>query len=145
MGDNAILSALGGTRQLGRRVRNPLDMADLIEAGVPLAAARHLRERLRLSEAEFAACLGVSTKTLQRLTGSEAPRLAPQQGDRLYRLARIAAFAEEVLEDAARARAWLLEPQRGLGNRIPLVLLRTEAGAREIEDLLGRIEYGVFS
>ncbi len=144
MDGNAILSVLGGSRHLGRRVRDPLDMADLIEAGVPLAAARHLRERLQLSEAEFATCLGVSAKTLQRLTGREAPRLAPQQGDRLYRLARIAAFAEEVLEDAGRARGWLREPQRGLGNRVPLALVRTEAGAREIEDLLGRIEYGVF-
>jgi putative toxin-antitoxin system antitoxin component (TIGR02293 family) len=56
-----------------------------------------------------------------------------------------AALAEEVLEDAGRAREWLHQPQRGLGNRIPLDLIRTEAGAREVEDLLGRIEYGVFS
>ena len=50
-----------------------------------------------------------------------------------------------MFEDSERAHRWLKEPQRGLGNRTPLSLLGTEAGAREVEDLLGRIEYGVFS
>lgn len=145
MGDNAIIAALGGTKQLGRRVRDPLDMADLIEAGLPRAAMQHLRAQLALTEAELAAALGVSTKTLQRQNTRGDTRLTAQQGDRLYRLARIATLAEEVLEDASRAREWLHQPQRGLGSRIPLVLIRTEAGAREVENLLGRIEYGVFS
>lgn len=51
----------------------------------------------------------------------------------------------EVFENPDRARRWLREPQRALGNRVPLELLGTEAGAREVEDLLGRIEYSVFS
>lgn len=145
MGDNAVIAALGGTKQLGRRVRDPLDMADLIEAGLPRAAMQHLRERLALTETELAAALGVSSKTLQRQNSRGDTHLTAPQGDRVYRLARIAALAAEVLEDTERAREWLHQPQRGLGSRIPLDLIRTEAGAREVEDLLGRIEYGVFS
>jgi putative toxin-antitoxin system antitoxin component (TIGR02293 family) len=71
--------------------------------------------------------------------------LTPVESDRLYRLARLAALAEEVFEDLDRAREWLRQHQRGLGDRAPLDLMRTEVGAREVEDLLGRIEYGVFS
>lgn len=61
------------------------------------------------------------------------------------RVARLHALAERVLEDAAVARGWLRAEQPGLGGRVPLALIRTEAGAREVEDLLGRIEHGVFS
>ncbi len=40
---------------------------------------------------------------------------------------------------------WLRQPQFALGGRVPLEMLHTEAGTREVEDLLGRIEYGVIS
>ena len=60
-------------------------------------------------------------------------------------LEKIVAFAEQVLGNNKLAYQWLRTPQVGLGNRIPLELLRTESGLREVEDLLGRIEYGVFS
>lgn len=145
MTEAAVVSLMGGSRVLGKRVRTLIDIADLIEAGMPRSAARHLQERLELTESEFAQGLGVSTKTLQRLARQPGARLTPAQGDRLYRLARMVAFAEQVFEDPGRAHQWLREPQRGLGNRVPLVLMRSEAGAREVEDLLGRIEYGVFS
>ena len=59
-------------------------------------------------------------------------------------LRKITVFAEQVLEDSERAYKWLRTPQVGLGNRIPLELLNTASGLREVEDLLGRIEYGVF-
>jgi putative toxin-antitoxin system antitoxin component (TIGR02293 family) len=60
-------------------------------------------------------------------------------------MARLFALAEEVLESADAARDWLREPQAGLGNRIPLEMMGTEAGAREVEDLLLRIEHSVLS
>lgn len=141
----SVVSMLGGYRALGRRVRTPFDMADLIELGIPRAVAERLQERLGLTDVELARALGVSAKTLQRLASRRAARLTPAQGDRLYRLARLAAMAEGVLESVERAREWLREPQRGLGDRSPLDVMRTEVGAREVEDLLGRIEYGVFS
>jgi putative toxin-antitoxin system antitoxin component (TIGR02293 family) len=145
MATPSIVSMMGGHRSLGTRVRTTLDMAELIERGLPRSVAERLCERLGLTEAELARCLGVSAKTLQRLAGRRAARLTPVQSDRLYRLARLAAMAEGAFEDLGRAREWLREPQRGLGGRVPLEVMRTEVGAREVEDLLGRIEYGVFS
>lgn len=136
---------LGGSKALGRTVDNLIDLAELIEAGVPRLAADTLRAYLHLNEQEWARSLGVSTKTLQRQSKEGQKRLTLAQGERLYRLARIVALAEEVFEDELRARDWLCQPQRGLGNRTPLDLLQTEVGAREVEDLLGRIEYGVLS
>lgn len=53
--------------------------------------------------------------------------------------------AIEVLGDQERAEAWLKAPQKALGMKTPLQYAETEPGAREVENLLGRLEYGIFS
>ena len=53
--------------------------------------------------------------------------------------------ALEVFESEEPARSWLNSPQVGLGGAVPLDYAETELGAREVEDLLSRIEYGVYS
>ena len=53
--------------------------------------------------------------------------------------------AIEVLGDQERAEAWLKKPNKALGMKTPLQYAETESGAREVENLLGRLEYGVFS
>ena len=143
--EQQTLEVMGGRRALGTTIHSQLDLADLISDGLPRKAAQAVRTRLALTERQFAHSLGVSPKTLQRQTRDAVERLNPTQGDRLYRLARIVALAEQVFEDPDRAHRWLQQPQRGLGNRHPFDLLQNEAGAREVEDLLGRIEYGVLS
>ena len=55
------------------------------------------------------------------------------------------ALATSVFEDKAAARGWLTSPQIGLKGKEPLDLASSEAGAREVEDLLGRIEHGVLA
>ena len=86
----------------------------------------------------------MSERTLSRLRRSKN-RLSASAGDRFYRLIRISSIAEEVFEDDKAARDGLHQLQVGLGGRIPLDFIRTEAGAREVADFLGRIEYSVIS
>ncbi|MBI5479215.1 MAG: DUF2384 domain-containing protein [Deltaproteobacteria bacterium] len=145
MGDREIVAALGGKAVFGRGARGRLRLADGVARGLPLAALEHVKKELRLADAEVASTLGVSPKTVSRRRRAPRRALGLVASDRLYRVARLFAFATEVLEDADRARAWLRTRQPGLGNRTPFQLMHTEAGAREVEDLLGRIEHGVFS
>ena len=63
----------------------------------------------------------------------------------MLRFARLMGKAVEVMEGEDAARRWLSSPQVGLGGAVPMDYAGTEVGAREIEDLLGRIEYGVYS
>ena len=58
---------------------------------------------------------------------------------------RLASAVREGRNRKDRARQWLSFPQYGLGGVVPLDYARTEVGAREVETLLGRIEYGVYS
>jgi putative toxin-antitoxin system antitoxin component (TIGR02293 family) len=119
-------------------------LENLIREGFPVISGDTVKETLGLTDEQLAEMIGMSLRTLQRKRkGSQ--RLTMVESDRLYRLARIYATATRVLQNDEMAKDWLNRPQRGLGGRIPVKVIETEAGAREVEDLLGRIEYGVIS
>ena len=122
-----------------------LDVSDRIVIGLPPRSLDRVKALLQLSDRQMSAALGVSLKTIGRARRTPDRRLSPGISDRLFRLARVFAAAREVLGDEDAARSWLRSAQLGLNNRIPMDLLSTEAGTREVEDLLGRIEYGVLS
>jgi putative toxin-antitoxin system antitoxin component (TIGR02293 family) len=145
MGSRDVAAVLGGRKVLGKKVHGAMDLARLIETGFPEPVLERVKNALGLTDRETAKVLRVSEKTIGRLRGAPSRRLSPAASDRLYRIARLFALAEEVLERADAARDWLREPQAGLGNRSPLELMGTEAGSREVEDLLLRIEHSVLS
>jgi putative toxin-antitoxin system antitoxin component (TIGR02293 family) len=92
---------------------------------------------------QLAPKLGLSKATLHRrkLEG----RLTPAESDRVMRYARLVGKAVEVMGNEEAGREWLRSEQYGLGMAVPLEYAETEAGAREVEYLLGRIDYGVYS
>lgn len=122
-----------------------LDVANVIQKGLSPKAIDRLKAALQLNDQEVSSTLGVSQKTIGRLRSQPRKKLAVGVGDRLYRAAHIFALASSALGNEEAAREWLRTPQIGLNSEVPLDLLSTEAGAREVEDLLGRIEHGVLS
>ena len=144
MTEQKIAAVLGGQKSLGHQIKGASDIDRLIRKGFQVGTGNHIKEALDLTDSDLAGILDVSARTLSRIR-KENKRLSPLASDRLYRIARIYALACEVLEDDTMAKKWLHRPQAGLRGEIPLDLLRTEAGTREVEDLLLRIEHGVLS
>lgn len=79
----------------------------------------------------------------RRLAKGEA--LKPAEADAIGRLIRVTEAAEKTFGDAAFARKWLSYPNPALADRIPIEMAETDAGAREVEVILTRIAYGVYS
>ena len=119
------------------------ELVQLVRDGLPMTALEDLRQELGLALEPLAAKLGLSRATLhrRRRTG----RLASDESDRAVRFGRLLLRAREVFGDAADARLWLGSPQVGLGGAVPLDYAETEVGAREVEDLLGRIDHNVYT
>ena len=92
---------------------------------------------------EIKAVLKMSERTLTRRR-SEG-QLSPAESDRFYRLVDLYARAADVLESVEAADEWMTSPAVALNDRTPLEYARNEAGAKRVEALLTRIEYGVFS
>jgi putative toxin-antitoxin system antitoxin component (TIGR02293 family) len=127
--------------------KTPLDseekVIEQIQAGLAMAEFEALRWLLDLTGEELAEKLAISRSTLirRRKTG----RLDREESDRLVRFARLFARAAAVFGGEVGAREWLKSPASGLNFRVPLAYAETEAGAREVEALLGRIDYGVLT
>jgi putative toxin-antitoxin system antitoxin component (TIGR02293 family) len=116
----------------------------VVENGLPVKELTDLRESLDVSTERLAPMLGISKATLHRQKGA-GKRLDPSVSDRVVRFARLLGKARQVFGDLEDAKQWLRSSQFGLGGAVPLDYARTEVGAREVENLLGRIEYGVYS
>jgi putative toxin-antitoxin system antitoxin component (TIGR02293 family) len=114
-----------------------------IHAGLSFRAVQNLQKALDVPMEKLASVLGMSRATLHRrkIQG----KIDKDESEKLVRYQRLLKKAEDVFGSGDGAREWLTNPQAGLGNAVPLDFAKTEIGAREVENLLGRIEYGVYS
>lgn len=125
------------------RALAPSSLIPQLKAGLPFAELEELQAGLDLPMEQLAPLLGISKATLHRR--KSAGRLDAAESDRVVRFARLLGKAASVMESLEEGRRWLTSPQVGLGGAVPLEYAETEVGAREVENLLGRIEYGVYS
>lgn len=121
----------------------PSKLIAVLRLGLPVRELDDLQASLAVPMEQLVPMLGISKATLHRRKAEG--RLGQAESDRVVRFARLMGKAVEVMESEADARRWLTAPQFGLGGAVPLEYAETEVGAREVEDLLGRIEQGVYS
>lgn len=95
------------------------------------------------SSERIADAIHLSVRSVQRRKKDDEPLPAPAS-ERLVRLAELYARAEVVIGDADLAKQWMQTPRSAFAGKTPLELAGSELGAREVEDLLGRVEHGVF-
>lgn len=136
-----VAEHLGGRPALGCDVRSDFDLDAAIRAGLPVEAVESVVNSGTLRPPELYA-LVIPRRTLahrKRL----GKRLSSEQSDRLTRVVRVAARAEEAIGNVAKAKRWLRKPNRALEGRLPLDLLSSDVGARVVEQVLGRIEHGL--
>ena len=125
------------------KAKHPTELIRQIQKGLRFSELETLQNSLHMPFEQLAAKLAISRSTLQRRKA--AGRLSPNESDKVIRYSRLVRQAADLFGDIEKARAWLKHPQYGLGGAVPLDYAGTEAGAREVENLLGRIKYGVYS
>lgn len=129
---------------LGLRSYDTAALLKRLDEGLSYAAFERLKRRLKVSSQELADAALITRRTLARR--KKAGRMQPDESDRLVRLARVFSRAIELFEgDSEAARAWMMRPNRAFGGESPLEVSKTGVGAREVENLIGRIEHGVIS
>jgi len=138
-----LVQALGGKGVLRERQATYEAIIDKARAGLPYATLEAIATRFEIPQDILVSILHLPPRTLARRKKSR--RLSADESDRLLRLARVVAQAEDVLGSRERAGAWLRGTVRALGGVRPLDLLDTDLGAQQVERVLGRIEHGVYS
>ena len=125
------------------KAKHPTELIRKIQKGLRFTELETLQNSIDLPFEQLAAKLSISRSTLQRRKA--AGRLSPDESDKVIRFSRLLEHAARVFGNIEKGRAWLKYPQYGLGGAVPLDYARTEIGAREVDNLLGRIDYGVYS
>jgi putative toxin-antitoxin system antitoxin component (TIGR02293 family) len=129
---------------LGLKAESFPALIRLLERGFAYHALQTMESRSGISVARLAEILGIPERTLARRKTSG--RLSPDESERLLRISRVFEMALDLFEgDAPSALKWLTTPRKVLDHQAPLSYSRTELGAREVENLIGRLEDGVFS
>jgi putative toxin-antitoxin system antitoxin component (TIGR02293 family) len=127
---------------LGLETEDPLELVIQSKRGLSYGALERFQKNTALSTKDLSQVVQIRVRTLIRR--KEQGRLQPDESDRLLRASRIFGRALELFEgDVAGARRWLSTPQSALGGSPPIVVLTTDVGAMEVENLIGRLEYGI--
>ena len=126
--------ALGGGHSI-------TEMLQAISGGFSSGKVIRLVAEYEIPEALLHRTLQISRSTFQRR--KRRGRFTTDESDRFVRLAGLYGMAEDVLGSKRDASEWISTPNRSLGGVSPAELVVTETGAREVEELLGRIAHGV--
>jgi putative toxin-antitoxin system antitoxin component (TIGR02293 family) len=137
----ARIQHLLGGEQITGPLRSDLDVVRLVRLGVPTQAVDHF---LAISHLTFTSIERhvMARRTFKRRQDA-AQRLDPMESDRLLRLVRLVAAADETFGNAEKALTWLVRENRALDGQTPLSLADTDLGARSVETLLGQIGHGL--
>jgi putative toxin-antitoxin system antitoxin component (TIGR02293 family) len=115
------------------------DLARLVEERLPLASVESLSNH-GLSVEEIYSFIVPRRTLVHRKSRCES--LTHDESDRAVRIARITSLAEEVFGDDSKASRWLRKAKTRFEGRTPLEMLRSEAGARLVEEMLLQLDYG---
>jgi putative toxin-antitoxin system antitoxin component (TIGR02293 family) len=138
------LPASGQGRSLGISARDTPQMIRQVERGFPYAAILRLHEASGLPLPRISELVSIPQRTLMRRKA--AGKLNRDESERLLRISGVFEQAVNLFHgDVESARLWLSRPARALDGSTPLEFARTNIGAREVEDLIGRLIHGVFT
>ena len=97
----------------------------------------------KFTDKDFASIAGTSARTLSRLKSDQ--NIPSQAAEVTISLMRAYSRAIEIFGSEDNAVAWLKTPNAILNNLTPVQAISSRFGAEEVMDMLGRIEYGVYS
>ncbi len=128
---------------LSLTTRTDADLMKAVRKGLPASAITGISS-LGYNLQSIVELVGPRT-TIQRKI-KEHLVLGSDESDRLARLARIVALAENTFGSREKAQKWLQRPSRQLmDHEAPIKLLDTDQGARLVEERLVQIAHGMFA
>ena len=141
----SVYKVLGLPRTRSKPSR--LHLAQEIESGLPVSTLEAVAAQIAPDDRAFRFQFvrpATYARRLQTAAGNKhKARLSTDESERVVRAARVWERAMAVWQSAEAARAFLHRPHMLLGHRPPIeVVIRTDEGARVVEEILGKLQYG---
>jgi putative toxin-antitoxin system antitoxin component (TIGR02293 family) len=127
-----------------RSVISEFDLIRLGTAGVTKNAIHNLASSIGISRKDIAEDIfNISVKTLERK--SMKAKLDKKTSSHAVEIAKVLQHAYDVFRDKDKLKLWLNAENKALNNLKPVELFETLSGLVLVNDVLGRIEEGVYS
>ena len=134
---------LGMALSTGRK-RSDFDYIRVGQRGIPKGSIDHLAQRIGMSRKNLAEkVFAISVKTLERK--SPKTKLDKKISSHAVEIAKVLEHASEVFGDNEKVKDWINRENKALNNMKPVDLFDTLTGLNMVNDILGRIEEGVYS
>jgi len=141
-----VVKFLGGRQVFKKSITSKLDVHEVIRKGLPGGVLTYMVKHTHtMKPVDVGQAVGVSIRTVQRRTGNPQKLLSQDQSGRAWKFAEVLTTATKVFGSQAGAEKWLTTPAVALDQRRPVDLLSSPAGVEMVEQLLGRLEYGVYT
>jgi putative toxin-antitoxin system antitoxin component (TIGR02293 family) len=140
----SFVRLLGGKSILTKPIRSEFDIISLSNEGITKASLDALIGHLGISKKAFSEnILDASVKTLERKKSTD--RLDRHTSSIAIEIAKVLEHAFEVFESEEKVKSWINKPNRALNQIKPIDLFHIPTGLGMVNDILGRIEEGVYS
>jgi putative toxin-antitoxin system antitoxin component (TIGR02293 family) len=120
-----------------------LNALALIKTGISKKTLNKLMVAMGCSLEEIAAILHTTDRTLRRYT--DATILNAEQSERILELIKLYSYGIEVFGSLQKLNFWMNDPVLALNNHPPKQYLDSSIGIHMLMQLLGRLQYGVYS
>jgi putative toxin-antitoxin system antitoxin component (TIGR02293 family) len=121
----------------------PIEKMGIVREGISKKDLEYLKITAELDYDQLAWALSVTRATLINKKGTE--KFSSSLSERIVSLADIYSYGYEVFDDDNKFNNWILRPNRSLGGQAPYALLDNQYGREEVKNIIGRIDYGVYS
>ena len=136
----SLMPTLGGKRE------NDLTLVEkmtIIRAGITKANLQELMQKISLNYDQLSQLFGVTKSLFINKNSSE--RFDVSISEKIIGLADLYSYGYEVFESKEDFDKWIFKPNLALGNQAPYKLIDNQFGREEVRNLIGRIDYGVYS
>ncbi len=121
----------------------PVEKMEMFRGGISKAKLEALKQKTNLDYDRLSTLLSTTRATLINKKGTEP--FGAALSERIVSIADVYSYGFEVFEDEAKFNQWVVRPNLALGGKQPFDLLDNQFGREEVKNLIGRIEYGVYS
>jgi len=135
---------LGIPLDTAKTMHSDFDIVKLSTIGITKSSINSLASHIGISRKNMAEDIfDVSVKTMER-KGSKT-RLDKKTTSHALEIAKVMQHAYEVFRDEEKVKLWVNRENKALNNMKPVQIFDTLSGLNMVNDILGRIEEGVYS
>jgi len=135
---------LGMPLTTAKTMLSDFDFVKLSAVGITKSSLNTLASHIGISRKNMAEDIfDVSVKTLERKDSNT--RLDKKTSSHALEIAKVVQHAYEVFRDEEKVKLWINRENKALNNMKPVQIFDTLSGLNMVNDILGRIEEGVYS